>query len=147
MKKAKSIFELGVVGDVVVHASHSTRFKKKPKQKKKKNKVQIKHFHSVPQDYKKYIKSKFWRNRRKKFYQTHKRECAACKSKKELNVHHLVYKNYGNEEDKDLVILCRVCHENYHIKNGVRHDNFDTTQQFIIDEQEANELREITDRF
>lgn len=47
--------------------------------------------------------------------------CELCKSKGVLNVHHKNYENHGLEHlekiaDKDLIVLCKDCHEKFHDK-------------------------------
>lgn len=43
-----------------------------------------------------------WRNKRK--------ECKKCKSKKNLEIHHITYFNDPNE----IIVLCRPCHRAIH---------------------------------
>lgn len=50
--------------------------------------------------------------------------CQECRSKVELQVHHLNYENLGNEGPADLVVLCKPCHT-------LRH--FQTTEQMRLD--------------
>lgn len=64
--------------------------------------------------YDKYITSKKWENRRKKYYKTHERKCSACGSTSNLNLHHHTYERMGKERDSDLVPLCSACHEMVH---------------------------------
>lgn len=47
--------------------------------------------------------------------------CQLCGNKGILNVHHKTYKNHGKEHlksvaDKDLIVLCKDCHEKFHDK-------------------------------
>lgn len=49
--------------------------------------------------------------------------CELCKAKGVLNVHHKNYENHGLEHleiiaDKDLIVLCKNCHEKFHDKLG-----------------------------
>lgn len=44
----------------------------------------------IKTSYKKYLKSKHWKNVRKKYYKEHKREYVVC-NKKCLNLHNLYY--------------------------------------------------------
>ena len=65
--------------------------------------------------YKDYLKTEHWKNTRRlkvganKFMD--KYFCAICGSKVNLQVHHLTYKNIGNEVNKTLRIVCGRCHE------------------------------------
>ena len=83
-------------------------------------------------NYQDYIKSDEWAARRRKYYATHKRECRACGSKKNLNLHHKTYARLGNEKDIDLVVLCRTCHNSLHILIRKEKSNiWSTTELFI----------------
>ena len=45
--------------------------------------------------------------------------CTQCSERIKLNVHHVIYikeKKAWEYELKDLITLCRYCHETYHIK-------------------------------
>ena len=47
--------------------------------------------------------------------------CELCKSRGILNIHHKNYENHGLEHiesiaDKDLIVLCKSCHEKFHDK-------------------------------
>ncbi len=81
------------------------------KPKKEKNKRLPKDF-----NYKNYLKSNHWLSVRKRFYSSKyfKGCCFCCESTDNLQVHHKTYKNIFNENDKDLVCLCRDCHNTVH---------------------------------
>lgn len=64
--------------------------------------------------YNEYIKSKEW-SKKRLYYLKRWKECYVCRSTKRLELHHLCYKNLGNEKPKDLVFLCHNCH--YHLHN------------------------------
>lgn len=40
--------------------------------------------------------------------------CQLCSNKEELNVHHNNYENRGCERNRDLIVLCKGCHANFH---------------------------------
>lgn len=117
--------------------------KGKGKRKKKKLKYGKKVMPFVRPKYKEYIKSAAWKDRRKAYYALHKKECVVCKSNHRVGLHHLTYRNLGREKDEELVALCWSCHEGYHNQYGVKHDNDEDTQQYIIEEQQLEEFREI----
>lgn len=50
--------------------------------------------------------------------------CKICGSTKNLQVHHLTYKNHGDELHHldDLVTLCKTCHEETHNENRIHKD-------------------------
>ena len=83
----------------------------------------------------------------------HKRDknCQRCESVDNLNVHHIIYDNFGNEKDhlEDLVLLCRKCHKTLHNKYSV--DKFPGRQRYWISylkkiKQFNEENTEITSR-
>lgn len=78
------------------------------------------------QDYLDYIASKEWQDRRWKKIRddgTVMVRCEKCLGffpSSSINVHHLTYENLGREDNRDLQILCRGCHEREHgIENRV----------------------------
>lgn len=80
-----------------------------------------------------YIVGKEWREKKIKFFNKYGKKCFACNSFKNINVHHLTYRNIGKEKDEDLVVLCRCCHEEYHDMYGVSNDMTESTTRFILD--------------
>ena len=68
-------------------------------------------------DYRKYIKSKAWRNLRKVVLERDKYACQKCLATgKPLHVHHLNYNRVGREKLTDLISVCEDCH-------GLEHEN------------------------
>jgi len=68
---------------------------------------------SWKQLYKEYLQSDDWKNKRKKKL-LKKRRCAICSETKNLDVHHIFYKNWYDVENSDLRVLCRRCHYKTH---------------------------------
>ena len=66
------------------------------------------------EEYQEYLKSDHWKEIRLKALDRAGNRCQLCSSTDNLNVHHNTYKNRGNEDLKDLVVLCRNCHEKFH---------------------------------
>ena len=64
-------------------------------------------------EYKKYLQSKDWSNKRKLKRKRHKR-CAICSSENNLHTHHINYKNLTDIEQSDLRVLCDRCHKLAH---------------------------------
>jgi len=54
--------------------------------------------------------------------------CQLCKSSENLCVHHINYKRYPFEEERDLILLCKKCHHEHHKKNpsGFLNDSLNT---------------------
>lgn len=60
-------------------------------------------------EYAKYLKSEHWACFRNKIIKE-RIKCEKCGSDKKLGIHHLSYKNLGNEKKEDVILLCFVCH-------------------------------------
>ena len=61
-------------------------------------------------NYRDYIHSEAWRERRLAKLEQAKYRCAKCGERDNLNVHHLNYDHLGNELSSDLIVLCRAHH-------------------------------------
>lgn len=160
----KNVFQLGaVVGKVevpsheVLRAPFTKGLRKKlmamdgsppkapGKPKKKKNRhipSKIRKLIKRP-DYKEYMRSKRWRNRRIAYFSKFGRKCAVCKGKHNVGLHHLSYERLGNEHDGDLIALCWHCHYRFHEEHGVKRQSKDETYRFVQNEQEIEEFRNI----
>lgn len=66
-----------------------------------------------------YLPSDHWQERRLKALKKADYTCQCCSSKKDLQVHHLTYKNVWREKDEDLKVVCRSCHKKIHNIKGV----------------------------
>lgn len=64
-------------------------------------------------NYQRYIQSDKWKEKRAKIIEERK-QCEMCDSAENLQVHHLTYKRLGNEDDRDLMLLCQNCHQHIH---------------------------------
>ena len=90
----------------------------------------------APLKYKEYIVSDFWKKRKQKFFTKYKKECTACLSEENINLHHMHYGNYGNEPDEWLVALCKNCHEEFHTNYELSANMTKDTNDFIIQKRE-----------
>jgi len=108
------------------------------KEKKKKHENRF-----VTPKYKVYIKSGAWKRRKAQYYQTHPKQCVACKNVYRVGLHHINYKRVGRELDEDLVALCWNCHGKYHGIYGVHQDNEENTYTFIDEKIQVGEMTEI----
>jgi hypothetical protein len=62
-----------------------------------------------------YIKdSKHWAELRARIREEREDCCEVCSRTFGLDVHHLRYTNLGFEEDGDVLVLCRTCHQDAH---------------------------------
>jgi len=64
-------------------------------------------------DYKIYINSNEWIEKRNNFIKSHPL-CRACWSNENLTVHHIDYSKLWKEKTKDLMTLCWNCHNELH---------------------------------
>lgn len=69
-------------------------------------------------EYHKYLRSKKWARIKVDLITIRGPKCERCgdvrKHVRYLHIHHLTYKNIGNEKPEDLEILCAPCHRNEH---------------------------------
>jgi 5-methylcytosine-specific restriction endonuclease McrA len=64
--------------------------------------------------YQDYLASPEWAAQREKAFKHHGRRCQMCGVTRRLEVHHIRYlpqRFWGKEKMKDLMILCRDCHQ------------------------------------
>lgn len=66
------------------------------------------------EEYQAYLKSPHWQAIRRKVFKEYGHRCDHCGSSKNLHIHHITYKNLGEEEISDLVPLCEDCHKRLH---------------------------------
>jgi hypothetical protein len=71
-------------------------------------------------EYAEYTQSEHWQQRRKGALAYARHACEGCGLPRwvarlvydqDLHVHHRNYQNHGNEQDEDLEVLCRRCHD------------------------------------
>ncbi len=67
-------------------------------------------------NYKEYLKTDHWKITRAAALRRAGYKCEICGSNKRLNVHHLTYRNIGNERPEDLMVLCYYHHKWIHHK-------------------------------
>ncbi len=102
------------------------------KRQKRKNKKGRKYEKRIPTQYPVYIKSHWWRKRKNAYYKIHGRKCSVCNKARYVDLHHKVYGNYGNENDNDLVPLCRKHHEGFHTRYGVKGNMRNETDEYVM---------------
>ena len=90
-------------------------------------------------NYHEYLKSNYWRYRRKLFYKrSFPIQCSRCKrSDVPLDIHHLRYFRDGasilfHELDSDLELICRACHEKDHNKFSIKNMNIRINWFFVL---------------
>ena len=82
---------------------------------------------------KRYMNSQKWRGKRRGYFKRHEKKCAACKSERDITLHHMTYENLGQETDADLVPLCQECHTLYHQRYAITSRG--STVQFLAEYQ------------
>lgn len=64
--------------------------------------------------YKDYLLTSEWQGARKAALARADHRCQVCNSPKALQVHHRTYARRGEEEIRDLTVLCDACHGEFH---------------------------------
>lgn len=71
-------------------------------------------------DYQDYLQTDHWKAVRKMMLKQSGHRCQLCNaSDRVLHVHHRSYENRGRETYTDLIVLCSVCHGQFHEKLGL----------------------------
>lgn len=73
-----------------------------------------------------YLSSDEWAYKKSKVMQRANHLCEGCGDAKAQVVHHMTYKNVGNEFLFELVALCNPCHDRYHKGDGDAEDSAGT---------------------
>ncbi len=72
------------------------------------------------QQYLDYIKSEHWRLLRRAKLASFGRICAVCSTTKTtIHVHHIRYKSFIDCAEADLAVLCKDCHDDFHLASRV----------------------------
>lgn len=83
--------------------------------------------------YHKYLQSDDWK-RKSQMRITIDGKCKLCGKPFDLQVHHLTYQNVPNEKYKDLITLCRGCHQKIEKrKRKSYYDSFSTYAHMVAD--------------
>ena len=68
------------------------------------------------QQYRRYLASGVWQQRRTAAVERAGGKCQRCGSRARLEVHHKTYVNVYAERPEDLEVLCAACHHNHHFE-------------------------------
>lgn len=74
----------------------------------------LRYIHSTYYQYIMYLQSEQWKSKRLLALERDKWICQSCKHSIATEVHHLTYKNLGNEDLDDLISYCKKCHLSKH---------------------------------
>jgi hypothetical protein len=67
------------------------------------------------EEYHEYLKTDTWFEKKQRVLKRDSYRCRLCNSPNRLNVHHRCYPEvFGEEQDDDLLTLCKNCHEKFH---------------------------------
>jgi hypothetical protein len=114
---------------------------KRKKKRRHKSKREIRRYQKrIPTQYRPYIKSHWWTDRKNAYYKKFGRRCAACDGTNRINLHHLRYGSYGREKDEHLVPLCHEHHEAFHAQYGTSADMIRDTLTFIDETRQLLEF-------
>ena len=125
------LFQRQVPTDIQEYFNRITPTKKV---KVKKVKIRVKYKNGAPRKYVDYIQSKYWEKRKTEYYKKYGRKCFICKEVSYVELHHIVYGNFGNEKDEHLVPFCKYHHVEYHAQYKTKRSMVKETLQFIADE-------------
>lgn len=89
----------------------------------------------IPNKYNRFLKSEWWKTiRNRRFFKSGK-ICSACRSVKNLHIHHtsyeLLYAGRLCKAVKYTCVLCRDCHYEFHNRFETKKDMREETNQFI----------------
>jgi len=68
--------------------------------------------------YNNYLLSWEWRSKREGILRRDRFICRVCSRNRAVQVHHLTYVRVFNENDADLISICKSCHDNQHGKES-----------------------------
>ncbi len=86
-------------------------------------------------DYFEYINSPLWAERKRQYYEDHKKQCRACGGYRDIQLHHIFYTKWGQEPDNALVPLCTKCHTELHEWRSPKGNLIKQTYYFIAKKQ------------
>jgi 5-methylcytosine-specific restriction endonuclease McrA len=75
-------------------------------------KAEISRLRALP--YKEYLLSHHWKDVRKRALYRSQFKCQLCNKSHKLAVHHRTYERRGEEDNRDVIVLCANCHSTHH---------------------------------
>lgn len=105
------------------------------------------------EQYYKYLKSTAWKTKRTEIFLERNGICERCNKSlltSQFQVHHKTYKNIFNEQNKDLELLCKPCHEKEHKnKNKPKKQKPPLSKNYlnIISKNHTNNLKKLLNSF
>lgn len=83
---------------------------------------------TIDKKYQKYLDSPQWKSKRMRVLKRDKFRCQRCKKARATQVHHRTYIRLYKEKLKDLVAICKTCHEEIH---GIKPEKKSLISNFI----------------
>jgi hypothetical protein len=87
----------------------------------------------VNQEYASYLKSDHWKALSQARRERDGYQCIWCGSNRTLDVHHVTYERFGDEDLDDLVTVCRDCHKIRHSINPIRDEDWTRIRDEVPD--------------
>ena len=87
--------------------------------------------YDAPFHYGNYLRSERWKELRMEAVARAEGRCQVCGDREDINVHHRSYDRLGKDgEDRDLVVLCHVCHESFHFLIAKKQPNVRSQRRY-----------------
>jgi len=98
----------------------------------------------------KYIKSKYWKRRKEQYWRKFPKICYCCGDTNKsdfIDLHHIVYSVF-RERNKDLIPLCRYCHEYVHTlilnNNDINLTNVHIVRKHLLNREKYENITKTT---
>lgn len=94
-------------------------------------------------DYKKYLKSDYWKDIKEQVHKRDNYKCRLCNSENNLQVHHKTYEFLGNENLEELITLCKKCHFNIHkIGDSINYTTYQRYSEYnrVLQQKEQEDI-------
>lgn len=96
----------------------------------------------VDEIYKKYIVSPAWKAKRKQYFGIYGKICQACRTSKDIVLHHKTYDRFRRELMVDLCGLCQQCHREVHkIQRKTNQPLAKVTDSYVYSMRKTQTLR------
>lgn len=89
--------------------------RRRPPKRKSRQKLVFTRLTALSPEYHAHINSAKWRSFKASVVAERGKKCQRCGTKtKKLELHHIHYRNFGNEAPDDVELLCNICHAREH---------------------------------
>jgi hypothetical protein len=130
------VIRTGYKPDEIIEFQYRDIFIDKPQRRKirgqpSKRKEKPRDSKNIDLPYASYINSAGWKQRRQRYFSSHEKRCQICRSKTNIQLHHVIYGKQGLEDDKQLAAVCDLHHRDFHEKFGSKRDMLDEWTQYV----------------